>query len=201
MNVACSSVENVYDPPLNVYDPPLLEYEKSIQTKLPLDRTKQKLLTDYLDGIPGIDRVREIIEEVTKDGINYRLKGVCEEIKKELDSNFVAIQWINQENVIEAVAGVDWVGLSRHYAKESDPNLRDIQADIVQTFNTEIIAGYDPRFDQGIYQEKQFRHASMVRIFTPILISKNSGDSFNSLNPQVHEKPWMVLPNLPCKTN
>lgn len=101
----------------------------------------------------------------------YELDRICNEIREKLGSEFVAIQWILEEDkIIESLYGVSWVGLSRHYLEE-ESDLRDIQADIVKRFQTEIIAGKDDRFDRGIFENQQFDHKSMVRIFTPILLS------------------------------
>ncbi|MDJ0715786.1 MAG: hypothetical protein QNJ54_16395 [Prochloraceae cyanobacterium] len=118
----------------------------------------------------------DLLEVITKPlGINDFLNEVCNKIEDELKCDFAAIQLIDREkSIIEAVSGgggAAWVGLSRHYL-EKNKKLRDIQADIAFTCQTEIIAGYeDPRFDRGIF--KQFCHKSMHRIFTPIFLIKN----------------------------
>jgi GAF domain-containing protein/CheY-like chemotaxis protein len=43
----------------------------------------------------------------------------------------------------------------------------DIMADIVRTGNTEIIDGWDDRFDQEMYEE--YGHANLVRVFAPLV--------------------------------
>ena len=43
----------------------------------------------------------------------------------------------------------------------------DIHADIIRNRRTEIIAGYDPRFDKHIYET--YKHGELVRIFAPIV--------------------------------
>ncbi|MDJ0508885.1 MAG: GAF domain-containing protein, partial [Crocosphaera sp.] len=113
------------------------------------------------------------------------LKKISEEIKLELGFDFATIQLICPEKkTIETVSGGKWVGLARHYL-EKEPELRDIQADIVQSCSTEIVAGWDKRFDDWIY--KEFGHKDLVRIFTPILLLR---DEPGELNHNWFDKTW-----------
>ncbi len=116
------------------------------------------------------------IEVATSNLANLEkgLTTICEEIKKSQEFDFVAIQLIRpQENIIETVAateGTEWSGLAKHYL-DADLQLRDIQADIAKTRKTEIIRGWDHRFDKWIYET--FRHDRFTRIFTPIILFKD----------------------------
>ncbi|NEP09234.1 MAG: GAF domain-containing protein [Symploca sp. SIO2C1] len=103
------------------------------------------------------------------------LQDVCYQIKSQLGFDFVGISLVLlAQNTIEAVYGVgtavDWADRAKHYLEE-EPNLRDIQADIVKTGRTEIIAGWDERFDRWIYDT--FGHDRMNRIFTPIILIRD----------------------------
>ena len=121
------------------------------------------------------DKLLELVSKTLS--LNDELRNVCDDIENELKFDFASIQLIRQEqNIIETVVGAEWGGLPRHYLAK-DPYLRDIQADIAQTCRTEIIKGYDERFDRGVYE--QFCHESMVRIFTPILLIKNEDGTPN----------------------
>ncbi|GJL65221.1 MAG: hypothetical protein NPIRA05_01920 [Nitrospirales bacterium] len=106
------------------------------------------------------------------------LKSICEEIEGDPQSNFEfsAIQLIRpEENVIETVYGSQiakkWTGLARHYLAKG----QDIQADIALSYKTEIIQGWDDRFDFGLYQEQG--HADLVRVFTPLMLVRNKGSN------------------------
>ncbi|MBC1225410.1 GAF domain-containing protein [Nostoc sp. UCD120] len=86
--------------------------------------------------------------------------------------DFANISLISKEqNTIESVHGIgigkQWSSFPRHYL-EKDPELRDIQADIIATGRTEIISGWDKRFDSWIY--KEYAHENIIRVFTPILV-------------------------------
>jgi signal transduction histidine kinase len=99
------------------------------------------------------------------------LENVCDEIQS-LGFEFVGISLIFPErNTIESVHGKgiakEWATRAKHYL-EKDPNSRDIQADIVATQQTEIISGWDNRFDRWIYDA--FKHDEVTRIFTPIVL-------------------------------
>jgi len=78
------------------------------------------------------------------------------------------------QNTIEAVYGSGiaerWANRARHYLVE-DSSLQDIQANIVKTHQTEIISGWDERFDRWIYDT--FNHERLIRIFTPILLIRD----------------------------
>jgi signal transduction histidine kinase len=100
------------------------------------------------------------------------LEDICQEIQSSLGFDFAGISLVSLErNTIEALHGIGiaqkWSGRVKHYL-ETDKNLRDIQADIVQTRRTEIISGYDKRFDRWIYEE--FKHDRVIRVYTPILL-------------------------------
>ena len=103
------------------------------------------------------------------------LDHICKEIQKKLEFDFISISLVMPEqNTIEAVYGTgmarEWVNQVKHSIEENK-KLRDIQADIVKTCQTEIIVGWDERFDKGVYD--RFGHDKFVRIFTPIFLVYN----------------------------
>lgn len=103
------------------------------------------------------------------------LQAACYEIKSQLGFDFVGISLVAvEQNTIESVYGIGiaehWANRAKHYLEE-DPSLRDIQADIVKTGRTEIISGWDNRFDRWIYET--FGQAQMNRIFTPIPLMRD----------------------------
>ncbi|MEH2326146.1 MAG: pentapeptide repeat-containing protein, partial [Nostoc sp.] len=106
------------------------------------------------------------------DGYETTLENICKKIQEEFKFDFISISLVMPEqNTIEAVYGTGiakkWVDQVRHHIDE-EKNLRDIQADIVKTCQTEIIVGWDKRFDLGVYD--RFKHDSVSRIFTPIFL-------------------------------
>ena len=60
---------------------------------------------------------------------------------------------------------------------KSDSDLRDIHVDIAQTGRTEIISGFDERFNEWIY--KEYEHENLVRVFTPIILVKDEDGIIN----------------------
>jgi GAF domain-containing protein len=100
------------------------------------------------------------------------LEGICQEIKSSLGFDLAGISLVSLErNTIEAVHGIgiakEWSGRAKHYL-EKDVELRDIQADIVQTRRTKVISGWYKRFDRWIYDE--FHHDRLIRVYMPILL-------------------------------
>lgn len=120
-------------------------------------------------------RIEEAIQKLFN--LDQVLKNICENIKEELGFDFVAISLINKEReIIESVQGtekVQWINLAKHYL-ESEPGLRDIQADIYQTQCIEVISGNDPRFDDCIY--KLCNHQNVIRVFIPIIVIESNSD-------------------------
>ena len=97
-----------------------------------------------------------------------------------------------EHHTIEAVFGLGELkgmeGRSKHYlANESE--LRDIQADIVATGKTEIIGGWDDRFDEWIY--KEFNHERLVRVFTPLLICRDN--EANLIDDWFEDAEWIEI--------
>ena len=122
------------------------------------------------------------------------LNKLCHEIKKKLGFEYVTIQLINrEEHIIETIEGLglgeNWVGLARHYLEE-ERSLRDIQADIALSKNTEIISGWDDRFDPWIYYELQ--QGTISRITTPIiLVSDENGNLIDNWWERCYE--WEIV--------
>ncbi|MDZ8056284.1 MAG: GAF domain-containing protein [Aulosira sp. ZfuVER01] len=132
-------------------------------------RRKSQLKAFETSILEALDQVERATSKLFK--LEDILEAVCRNILA-LGFDFANISLISLEkNIIEGVhgsgAGVVWANLAKHYL-EPDPELRDIQADIVQTQQTEIISGWDKRFDRWIYQE--YGHEKLVRVFTPIVL-------------------------------
>ncbi|MCB0190722.1 MAG: PAS domain S-box protein [Anaerolineae bacterium] len=72
---------------------------------------------------------------------------------------------------IKAIAGV---GISDNNIKQSDRSLneKDIMADIIRTGKTEVITGWDDRYDRYLYQAEG--HENWVRVFTPIVLRQEN---------------------------
>ncbi|BAZ69464.1 MAG: GAF domain-containing protein [Pelatocladus maniniholoensis HA4357-MV3] len=104
------------------------------------------------------------------------LDNICHEIQSVLGFDFATISLVMPaHNTIETVHGIgipknNWFNQARHYIEE-DQELRDIQADVVQTRQTEIISGWDKRFDRWLYET--FHHQHFIRIFTPIILIRD----------------------------
>lgn len=124
---------------------------------------EQKILkaeSQIAKAISGLFNLEEILD------------NICREIQSLLGFDFVTISLVvPTKNTIETVHGIgvgqDWADQARHYLEE-DRNLRDIQADIIKTRQTEIISGWDKRFDRWLYDT--FGHEQFTRIFTPIIL-------------------------------
>ena len=78
-----------------------------------------------------------------------------------------------EQNIIKAVGGI---GITKNHIKFAHQPLdsKDIMADIIRTGKTEIITGWDERFNKELYDIE--KHKKWNRIFTPITLNnKNIG--------------------------
>jgi hypothetical protein len=101
-------------------------------------------------------------------------EDLCEAVEN-LGFDFAAISLVSTEhNTIEAVhgskifSGIE--GRAKHFLSD-EYVLRDIQADIAINGFTEVISGWDDRFDRWIYEE--FNHDQLTRVFSPLVICKD----------------------------
>jgi hypothetical protein len=137
-------------------------------------------ITKIVDAVGNVQRHNENIlnagieiENITSKIANQEeiLHQISQEIQSSQNFDIVAIQLVSSwERTIETVIGSEWAGITKHYLEE-DPDLRDIQADIFFSHKTEIIAGWDSRFDEWVYN--RYNHQNLVRIFTPIFICRD----------------------------
>ncbi|GIK39364.1 MAG: hypothetical protein BroJett011_31970 [Chloroflexota bacterium] len=72
---------------------------------------------------------------------------------------------------VKAVAGF---GVSESQIKQANHSLdsQDIMADIIRTGQTEIITGWDDRFDRELFEAEQ--HANWIRVFTPVTLRQEN---------------------------
>jgi signal transduction histidine kinase len=112
--------------------------------------------------------------------IYERSKQVCEEIKRELGYDFVAVQLVDLgEQTIQTMHGSglsgDWYKIAKH-SLQGDARFLDIQADVALATPPvmEIISGWDDRFDRFIYQK--FGHENYVRAFVPLIVRRHDQD-------------------------
>lgn len=140
------------------------------------------------------------IEEATSNLFHRDavLESFCEDIQRELKFDFALVHLIRREKkIIEAVHGVGraakWIGRSRHYLHEKEDlcDMRDIQADIAlaRPLRTEIIKGWDKRFDEGLY--KEFQHQDLVRVFSPLVIVRD--EAGRSIEGWLDKYDWEVI--------
>lgn len=100
---------------------------------------------------------------------------LLDQVTTTLGFDFATVSLVDKnEQVIRTVGGrhvdEEWIQTAAHSL-----NSGDIQADIVRTGNTEVLKGWDPRFDRAIWEK--FGHERMVRIFVPMTVTdKETGD-------------------------
>jgi GAF domain-containing protein len=106
---------------------------------------------------------------------------------KELGLEYIQLCLVDKyQNRIKAVAGI---GVTESNIKRANRALdsKDILADIIRTGQTEIITGWDERFDRETYEAEG--HANWVRIFTPITLrQENIGLIEAGFNKNTHRR-------------
>jgi GAF domain-containing protein len=103
--------------------------------------------------------------------VNEILEVVFQACTKVIGFDYVQISLVDSQDRIKAVAGV---GVSETHLNQANQPLasQDIMADIIRTGKTEIITGWDERFNQTLYQAEG--HAEWVRLFTPISLRQRN---------------------------
>ena len=141
---------------------PVVNQAALLLDKLSTDK-KLKQVFDVEKNLLGKKNLFEVIQTVAKG------------IKSIFRFDFINISLaVPEENVIrtEYVLGMteaeenEFKRMASHPLNNADNKL-DIQADILHTKKTEVIAGYDPRFDRVIYD--RFNQKGLIRVFLPII--------------------------------
>ena len=99
--------------------------------------------------------------------IDTVLDAVLEAVTTTIGFSYAVISLVDEEaGEVQAVRGI---GVSPEQIAGSRRTLDspDIMADIVRTGNTEVIDGWDDRFDREMYEK--FGHARLVRVFAPLV--------------------------------
>ncbi len=147
---------------------------------------RQHLLAHYRNFIEGLinqakpmliyaQRLEELValQKVSRQishslDLNTVLDSILQAVVDTLGFEFATISLVDAEQkLIRSQRGIHvpqaWLDLAVHPLDS-----HDIQADIVRRGETEIISGWDDRFDRRIWE--RFDHRNMVRIFTPIKV-------------------------------
>jgi signal transduction histidine kinase len=130
-----------------------------------INQAKPMLIyTQRLEELVALQKVsRQISHSLDLDTV---LNSILKAAVDTLGFEFATISLVDEEQqLIRTRCGTNvpqgWLDLSVHPL-----NSNDIQADIVRRGETEIITGWDERFDRRIWE--MFDHKNMIRIFTPI---------------------------------
>lgn len=160
---------NLETPKLNAFS------QKDVDTLQPIVN-QAALLLDKLSTDKKLKQVFEIEKNLLgKKNLFEVIHTVAKGIKDIFRFDFINISLAApEENVIktEYVLGIteaeekEFKRMAAHPLNSEDNKL-DIQADILRTKKTEVIDGYDPRFDEAIY--KRFNHEGLIRVFLPII--------------------------------
>jgi len=153
---------------------------------------REQLLTHYFEFlrnmagrvVPILKFIQQMeeLQTLCRIGVqvssSLRLKDVLDDaldaLHGPLGFELATISLVDEEaQLIRCMAGRNvpqaWIDMACHPLTSTD-----IQADVVRRGKTEVISGWDERFDRRIY--KQFRHDQMVRAFVPIRRPQGEGN-------------------------
>ncbi len=118
---------------------------------------------------------------------------VCKEVHSSLGFEFASIALVNpKKNIIETVYEIGFAASSLikcKYHLQTNTDLRQIRADIVYTHRTEIIYGWDRRFDKWLYEE--YKHNDFTHIFTPVILYRDKNG--NIVEDWFEQCEWKVV--------
>jgi len=130
------------------YMSPVLYYASLLEQYQALQQLTQTV-THSLDRDRVLDTLMELVTSVF--GFDFATVSLVDDVQG-------VIRTVRGRNVPDK-----WVTMAAH-PLDSD----DIQADIIRTGSTEILTGWDERFDRRIWEE--FGHKDMVRVFVPMVV-------------------------------
>lgn len=123
----------------------------------------------YAQRVDELTALQNVSRQVSHSlDLNQVLDNILKAIVDTLGFEFATISLVDQERkLICGARGINvpqkWLDMAVH-ALDS----KDIQSDVVRHNKTEVISGWDDRFDRRIWSK--FDHAKMIRIFTPISV-------------------------------
>jgi GAF domain-containing protein len=115
-------------------------------------------LSQALSGAPNFDDILDIFYQT------------CTKV---LGFDFVVFSLVDpKQQRIQAIGGI---GVSKDHLENANQPLdgKDIMADIIRTGKTEIITGWDSRFDKKIFKEEGMDEWGL-RVFTPITLRREN---------------------------
>jgi signal transduction histidine kinase len=138
-----------------------------------LDRTKT-LLTDFLHAIWPVGQYANVhasLSAIFSVDLNQVLDRIIYILCNRIGFEFATISLVDEDRseirTVKASDNVERAWLeAAHHPLSSLSGSPDIQADILRTGKSEIISGWDDRFDKAIFDT--FDHGNVVRAFVPI---------------------------------
>lgn len=143
----------------------------------------QRLLTNMVHHIRPLFYLErhleelQVLQEIGRESsrsleLEQVLDNVLTAIVATLGFEFATISLVDEDRgLIQSVRGLN---VSDEWIKQAVHPLvsKDIQADIVRTGRTEILEGWNDRFDRKIWEG--FGHQEMIRVFSPIIAVDSS---------------------------
>ena len=120
-----------------------------------------------LDDLLALQKIgRQVSHSLDLDEV---LDSILQTVVDTLGFEFAVISLVDEDKrLIRSKRGINvpqqWLDMSIHSLDS-----KDIQADIVRTGQTQVIGGWDERFDRRIWE--QFGHSEVIRVFTPIEVA------------------------------
>jgi GAF domain-containing protein len=161
--------------PLVSYDTVLGSVLMGSSAQEAFDASKERLLQALVELAAASSERARLLRELYSVGaftpsalaLDMNLEQILLELTQNLGFEFATVSLVDEyRNCIETVRGKNvpsgWLRRAKHSLDH-----RDIQADIVRTGKTEVISGWDDRFDEEIY--KRFRHSERARVFAPLI--------------------------------
>jgi GAF domain-containing protein len=99
--------------------------------------------------------------------LDFELDLILQELTERLGFEFATVSLVDDyRQIIEIIRGKNvpsgWMGRSKYNLDHSD-----LQAEIIHSGKTEVLEGWDERFDREIYE--RFGYTNFVRIFAPLV--------------------------------
>ena len=150
----------------------LAEYREFIESLL-VQARPMLVYARRLDELLALQKIgKQVAHSLDLEEV---LDSILQAVVDTLGFEFAIISLVDEDRrLIRADRGINvpagWLSMSVHPLDSMD-----IQADVVRSGRMQVITGWDERFDRKIWE--QFKHGEMIRVFTPIEVAADDGQS------------------------
>jgi PAS domain S-box-containing protein len=159
---------NVHSTTPNFFGPQQAEQLRMFANQVAIALENARLYEEARQRVRELSLLYETGEMVSGTlALDEMLDVALKAVREALGFDFVVISLVDEQ--AGEVRSVRGLGISERQVRDARQRLdgKDIMADIIRTGKTEVIAGWDDRFDREMFERES--HSALLRVFTPLV--------------------------------